>query len=186
MVVEQVRKIPGVQFHHGYDVTADLLNAMQQYLATEVVERTKDFIEYPGFAYGFNIGAVSGQSVTVTEGVALDQEGRRLYHPTAAGYKISFPAASVNVTSGYLCVRAYAKDVRYKSHPYDGTRLPVETALGLEFFMDTAICTNSSGKIYPSSNNGLILCQLTINSVTYGIDQTESKRSPFVKLKDGA
>ena len=186
MVVEQVRKIPGVQFQHGYDVTADMLNAMQQYLATEVTERTKDFTEYPGFAYGFNIGTVSGQSITITEGVGFDQEGRRLYHPTAAGYKISFPAASVNVTTGYLCVRSYSKDVRYKPHPYNGTRLPVETALGLEFFIDTGKYTNPSGKIYPSDNNGLILCQIAITAVTYAIDQTYVHRSPFLKLKDGA
>lgn len=186
MVVEQERRIPGVQFFHGYDVTADMLNAMQQYLATELAERTKDFIENPGFAYGFQIGNISGQSITVTEGVGFDQRGRRLYHPATAGYKVSFPSSASGATSGFLCVRAFSKDVSYRNHPFDGSRLPVETAVGLEFFIDTTTYENANGKKYPSNNDGLVVAKITVSAVSYELAADSSGwRSPYIMLRNG-
>ena len=187
MIIEDTRQISTVQFHKGYDVTADMLNALSQYLNTELADRTKDFIEYPGFAFGFNIGAITGQSIIVTAGVGFDQQGRRLYHPSAASYKVSFPSTGSGVTSGFLCVRAFSKDIAYRVHPYTGVRLPVETAVGLEFFVDLTTYPNTQGKVYPSANNGLVLAKLTISGVSYEADSpTDETRSPFIKMKDGS
>jgi len=187
MVVEQNRKVSGVYFHHGLDVTADMLNALQQFLNSETADRTKDFIKYPGFAWGLQIGAISGQSITITAGVGFDKQGRRLYHPSSAGYKISFPATGSGQNVGYLVVKAYAKDVLYKVHPYNGTRLPVETAVGLEFSVDLSYSTDSAGNVYPSDNDGLVIAQLTISGATYDFDSViaNSNRSPFLTLRNG-
>lgn len=185
-VVEQNRKISGVQFHKGFDVTSDFLNAMQQYLSTELADRTKDFIQYPGFAYGLRIGGVNGMSVTVTAGVGYDGTGQRLYHPSSAVYKVGFPTTGMGSTFGYFCVKAYAKDVSYRIHPYSGERLPVETAVGLEFFVDTANpYADSYGNSYPSSGEGLIIAKLTVLGAGYDYEDTGTNRSPFLKLRDG-
>lgn len=184
MVVEQNRKIPGIYFNRGFDVTADILNAMQQYLDDEIINRTKDFIEYPGFAYGFQVGSISGQSITITSGVGFDQEGRRLYQSKSQSYRVSFPSTGSDITDGYLCVKAYAKDIKYKIHPFNGERLPVETSLGLELFIDTEYYISPQGNVYPSDNNGLVLTKLTISGSSYTWDSTVY-RSPYIKLRDG-
>ena len=188
MVVEQNRRIAGVKFYHGIDVTADMLNALEQYLSTELTDRTKDFTKYAGFAWGLEIGNVSGQSITITSGVGIDQLGRRLYHPASASYKITFPASGSGQNEGFLCVRAFAKDVSYKVHPYDGVRKPVETAVGLEFFVDVSSFTDSVGNRYPSDNNGLVLTKLSISGATYNYDSLieNNNRSPYLTLRDGA
>lgn len=184
MIIEDTRQISTVQFHRGYDVTADMLNALSQYLNTELADRTKDFMEYAGFAFGFAVGNITGQSIVVTEGVGLDQLGRRLYHPNSASYKVTFPSTGTGTTTGFLCVRAFPKDISYRIHPYTGERLPIETVVGLEFFVDLEISTNAQGKIYPSDNNGLVLAKLTLSGVSYTAEQV-TNRSPLVKMKDG-
>ena len=63
MIVEQNIRMPGVQFNRGLDVTADVLNGLQQYLSKELAERTRDTVKYPGFAWGLRVGAISGQSI---------------------------------------------------------------------------------------------------------------------------
>jgi hypothetical protein len=184
MIIEEERQISTTQFHKGYDVTADMLNAMSQYLNREIADRTKDLMDYPGFAYGFKIGAISGQTITITAGSGFDQSGRRLYHPASKSYKIAFPSSGTGITTGYLCVKAYEKDIDYRIHPYTGERLPVETYVGLEFFIDFNTYTNSQAKIYPSDNNGLVLAKLTVSGVSYEADQINF-RSPFIKMKIG-
>jgi len=185
MVLENTRQISTINFHHGYDVTADMLNALAQYFNTELADRTKDFIENPGFAFGMVVGNITGQSITISQGVGFDQQGRRLYHPASSAYKLSFPASGTGYTSGYLCVKAYPKNIDYRIHPYTGERLAVETAIGLEFFVDLSISTNSAGKIYPSGGDGLVIAKLTISGVSYEVDQTEN-RSPYLKMRDGS
>jgi len=185
MVLEDTRQISTVQFHRGYDATADMLNAMSQYFNTELADRTKDFIEYPGFAFGFKIGNITGQSIVVTQGVGFDQQGHRLFHPKDASYKVTFPSTASGTTKGFLCVRSFSKDVDYRIHPYTGERLPVETAVGLEFFVDLNIFTNAQSKIYPSDNNGLVLAQLMLSGVSYTVEQIVN-RSPLLKMRDGS
>ena len=190
MVGEQNKYISGVQFHHGIDVTAELLNALQQYLSTELTERTRDFIKYAGFAWGFRIGRIDGQSITVTQGVAFDQHGTRLYQDADVSYKLGFPPTGGN--TGYLCMKAYPKDVLYRVHPYDGTRHPVETVIGVQFYIDTATSTDVTGNVYPSTNEGLVIAKLTVSGATYAWNDTDVTtqgirltRSPDLKLRDG-
>ena len=185
MIVEDTRQIPTIQFHHGYDVTADALNAMSQYLNTELAARTRDFTEYPGFSFGLQVGSISGQSITITQGVGFDQQGQRLLHPNSAAYTITFPSTGAGVTSGYLCVKAVPKDISYKIHPYTGERLPVESTVALEFFVDLELSTNAQGKIYPSAGDGLIIAKLIISGVSYESDAVNF-RSPYIKMKDGS
>lgn len=184
MILEQNRYLSTVNFYNGYDVTADMLNAQEQYLDSEVINRTKDFMKYPGFSFGLKIGTVTGQSVTITQGVGFDQEGRRLEHPKDISYKISFPTLTSGTNTGYLCVRTFSKNISYRNHPYTGKRLPIETALGLEFYIDLNFSQDSFGNIYPSDNVGLIIGKLTIIGKTYEYEQV-TNRSPFIAMKDG-
>lgn len=188
MVGEQNIRLSGVQFHHGIDATAELLNAVQQYVSTELTERTKDFIRNTGFAWGLKIGRIDGQSITITQGVAFDQYGTRLYHSSDASYKLAFPATATN--TGYLCMKAYPKNVLYKIHPYDGTRHPVETVIGIQFYVDTAVYTDPETNVYPSSGEGLVVAKLTVSGATYDWKDyntaTEHNRSPNLKLRDGS
>jgi hypothetical protein len=181
MLVEQGLNLPGVVFNHGYDVTADNLNVLQQCLINELTDITKDFIKYPGFSWGFQIGDIAGQNITITAGAAVDQNGIRLNHPSATAYKISAPTSSTGTI--YLCVKASIQSVGFKIHPYDGTRHSTETVVGLEFFIDSAIYTGVDGSLYPSDNNGLIISNLTISGSTYGLGT--GVRSPNLTLKDG-
>ena len=191
MVGEQNKRLPGVDFHRGLDVTAEMLNGLQQYLARELVERTRDFIKYPGWAWGFKIGRIDGQSVTITQGVGFDQFGVRLYHDKDAAYKLAFPAATSTATAGnvgYLCVRAYPTAVQYQVHPYDGTRQPTEIAMGVQFYIDLAanLYTDAKSHLYAAGNNGLVLAKLTIVGATYQWDDaTATSRSPNLTMHDG-
>ena len=181
MILEQNQNLATINFHRGYDVTADMLNAQGQYVNEEVIGRTKDMMQYPGFGFGLAVGAISGQSVTVTQGTAFDQQGSRLSHPSDVSYKVSFPTLNSGVNTGFLCVRAKSVNVSYRNHPYTGVRLPVESSLGLEFYIDLTSFTDSLGNVYPSNNNGLIISKLTIVGATYSSDNTV--RSPFVSMK---
>ena len=175
--------MPGIQFNRGMDVTSDMLTGLEQYVDTEILERTKDFIKTCGFVYGFRVGAISGQSITITAGEAFDQLGRRFEQPTDISYKVSFP--STGGTSGYLCIKANPIDSAYQVHPYDGTRKSTESVMGLTVFVDTSFYTDSKGYIYPSDNNGLVLAKLTVSGVSYSYDDIASNRSPLLILKDG-
>ena len=175
--------MPGIQFSRGMDVTSDMLTGMEQYISTELLARTKDFIKIPGFVYGFHVGAISGQDITITAGEAFDQLGRRLGQSTDRAYKVSFPDSGGN--SGYLVVRASLADTAYKVHPYDGTRHPTESVVGLSITIETGSYTDSSGNRYPSDVNGLILAKLLVDGVSYTWDETGTNRSPALALQDG-
>jgi hypothetical protein len=181
MLVEQNINLPGVVFNHGFDVTSDNLNTLQQYLINELTDITKDFIKYPGFSWGLQIGDIAGQNITITAGAAVDQNGIRLNHPSATAYKISAPTGSTGTI--YLCVKASIQSVGFKIHPYDGSRHSTETVVGLEFFIDSSTYTGVDGMLYPSGNNGLIIYDLTVSGSTYGLGT--GVRSPNLKLKDG-
>ena len=183
MILEQARQLSTINFYNGYDVTADMLNAQEQYLDTAVIDRTKDFMKYPGFSYGMEIGTVTGQSVTVTQGVALDQQGIRMDHTADVSYKVVFPTLTSGINTGYLCVRTFSKNIAYRNHPYTGIRLPVETTIGLEFYIDLNNYTDSFSNVYPSDNIGLVLGKLTISDKTYEYEQTS--RSPYIAMKTG-
>lgn len=189
MVGEQNLRMAGVVFHHGIDATADLLNALEQYLSNELTERTRDMLKYAGFAWGLRIGRIDGQAITVTQGVAFDQQGIRIYQDADIGYKLSFPPDGG--TSGYLCVRAAPRTALFKVHPYDGSRHPVETVIAAEFYIDKTVLVSPLGFRYPSDGNGLVLAKLTVSGSTYQWDDTTvaggipTTRSPNIKLRDG-
>lgn len=180
MITDKNLNIPGVIFNHGFDITSDHLNALQQYMVNEISNRTVDLIDYPGFIWGLEIGDVSGQNITITTGVGMDQKGRRLHHKQQAAYKLTIPTGT---TVGYLCVKTDVRDILFKVHPYDGTRHPVESAIGVNFFIGSSIYTDIYGNKYAPNNEGLIICKLTASGLTYSIDT--SVRSPFLKTVDG-
>lgn len=185
MVVSENQKLSGVRFFHGFDATADLLNALQQYVSTELTERTRDLVKYPGFSWGFRVGSVSGQNVTIVKGVGFDQQGARLYQRVDGSYGIVPPTTST--TAFYLCAKAVSKDVLYKTHPYDGSRLPVERVVAIQFFTDTSVYTDADGNVYPSANNGLVVAKLTVSGSSYVVDDlTTGTRSPNLTLRNGA
>ena len=175
--------MPGIQFSRGMDVTSDMLTSMEQYVSTELLARTDDFIKTPGFVYGFRIGAISGQDITVTAGAAFDQTGRRIGQNSNRAYKVSFPDSGGN--SGFLIVRAELTDTAYKVHPYDGTRHPTESVVGIAITIETDSYTDSEGNRYSSDNNGLIIAKLVVDGVSYTWDATGTNRSPNLELQDG-
>jgi len=181
MLVEEGLNLPGVVFNHGFDVTADNLNMLQQYLINELTDITKDFIKYAGFSWGLEVGDISGHNITITAGVGIDQNGIRLNHPSNASYKLYVPTGASD--SVYLCVKAAIQPTGYKVHPYDGTRHSTETVVGLEFFIDTSVYLGLDGWKYPSGNDGLIISKLNVVGNSYALD-TEV-RSPNLTLKDG-
>ena len=185
MIIEQNTQLPGVAFTNGVDVTADMLTGLQQFISTEMAQRSKDFNKYPGVAWGFKIASVIGKSILVTEGVAFDQNGTRLEHPTPLSYAVDFP--TTGVTSAYFCVKSKPVNTLYKLHPYNGTRHATETLIGLTFFIDTTLYTDPLGNIYPSDNDGLVLGRLTIKGSTYDWSDvvTSRERSPYIKMQDG-
>jgi hypothetical protein len=191
MVNTQNLKMPGVVFSHDVDATADLLNAEQQFLATEITERTRDMMQYPGYSWGIRVATVQGQSVTITAGVGIDKYGARLVHPHDASYGIKPPVNTNSSTTNsfYLCVKALPENALYKVHPYDGTRKPIETVIGLEFFSELLAnaTIDSYGNKYPSNSNGLIIAKLSVNGSSYVWDDISAgTRSPVLKMRDGS
>lgn len=172
--------MPGMQFNRGMDVTADQLTAMEQYLSIEIQERTKNFIKKPGFIRGFRIGEISGQNITVTAGEAFDQEGRRLTQSRNISYKVNTPT-SVS-SSSFLILRANPQDGGYRVHPYDGSRKPTETIIGLEIAIESSVGVTALGN-YASNGDGLVLADITLSGNTY--DWTYTNRSPNLEMQDG-
>jgi hypothetical protein len=184
MILDQSLNLPGVIGNHGFDLTSDLLNISQQFTTGYFTEVLQDLIKYPGFSWGLQVGDVVRQNITITSGAALDQLGVRLYHPSAASYKISVPAGTPKNSDLYLCVKSAITSAAYKVHPVNGTRHPTETVVGLEFFISaTTPFTDSHGNKYPSDNNGLIICKMNLSGVSYQVDN--SVRSPNLTLKNG-
>lgn len=175
-------RMSGVCFHRGLDATADMLNAYQQYLSTEITNRTKDLTKTAGFIYGLSVVEGVGQNVLITKGTAIDQRGARLTLKTNTGIGVTPPAANNTEDSFYLCVRAKFTPVRYDQHPYDGSRHPMEHIIGLEFFtnLTTEVYTAIDGITkYPKDNNGMILARLTQAGSGYAIYMNEGDRSPW-------
>ena len=181
MLIDNNLNLPGVQFSHGFDVTSDNLNVLQQYLINSLTDISKDFIKYPGFSWGFQVGDISGQNLTITAGSAMDQNGVRLNHPSATAYKLYAPTGSTG--NLYLCVKTAIQPVGFKIHPYDGTRHATEVVVGLEFFIDQNVYTGIDNTLYAKDNNGLIISMLNVVGNSYELDTTV--RSPNLTLKDG-
>jgi len=189
MVGEQNIRMPGVQFNRGMDVTAEMLNGLQQYLSNELSERTRDLVKYPGFAWGLRVGAISGQSITITKGVGFDQYGSRIYHDTDAAYKLTFPFSTTSTNNvGYLCVQAQLAPALYKVHPYDGTRHSVESVTSLVFSIQLEDdLYKDFTRIYAPGNNGLVIARLTISGSSYNSsDASADDRSPMLTLRNGS
>jgi len=167
----------GITFYRGADATADLFNSMTQYISTEITNRTRDLIKAPGFVWGLHIAQASGQLLTITSGVGVDNNGVRLAHLSDGSYIIQPPI--VGTASFYLCMKAAPVNVAYKVHPYDGSRKPTETVIGIEFFSSSTITTDIYGNIYPTAG-GLVLARLDSNSNTYTYN--ESIRSPNLTM----
>jgi len=181
MLIDQELNLPGVQFNHGFDVTADNLNTLQQYVINSLTDISKDFIKYPGFSWGLEVGDVQGQNITITAGSAMDQNGIRLNHPSATAYKLYAPTGATG--NLYLCVKASIQPAGFKIHPYDGTRHATEVVVGLDFFIDSTMYTGVDNTQYAKDNNGLIISMLNVSGNTYEVDPTV--RSPNLTLKDG-
>ena len=182
--------MPGAVFNTGVDVTAEMLTAVQQYMANEVLMRSKDFIKYAGFAWGLRVGAIVGQTVQISAGVGFDKDGIRLEHPETRTYDIVFP--STGTLEGYLCVKGVAQNISYRVHPYSGERKAVESAIALSFFVDSAYSDDTEGHIYPSAGEGLVIAKLTASGADYQYvdtmesDNTSIYRSPYLTLQDGS
>ena len=185
MISSQNLKMPSIIFYHGIDATADLLNASQQYLSTEISERTRDMIKYPGFSWGLRVASAVGQTLTITQGVGIDRFGARLEQSQDASYGIAPPV--LGQSSFYLCVRALPSNITYKVHSYDGTRKPTEYVVGLEFFGEASFSTDAYGNVYPVNGNGLVIAKITISGSSYSWDDvTSGTRSPNLKMRDGS
>jgi hypothetical protein len=186
MLVENNVNLPSVRFSQGVDIVADTMSAMQQFLATEISERTKDFIETPGFAWGLQVGDLNSKSVTITEGVGFLVDGTRIQHSKTASYNIELPTGQ---TSGYLYVKAVPTNISYRTHPYNGTRHSVETLISLEFgtIKTSDAYIDQNGNIYNKNNDGLIIARLDANGATYTVYSSVAyqTRSPYVGLRTG-
>lgn len=180
----QNRNMNGAVFNRGFDITADLLTISQQYLATAIQYRSRDFIKYPGFAWGMRIAAVTGKSITITKGTGYDQEGVRLNHLSTTAYQIEMP--DTGDREGWLCARAWSEDVLFQVHPYDGTRHATETVVGVEFYIDVDRYVDAVGNYYPSDNSGIIIAKITVAGTSYTWDDTSTgNRSPILTMQDG-
>lgn len=175
-------RMSGVCFHRGLDATADMLNAYQQYMSTEITHRTRDITKTFGLVYGLAVVESVGQNVIITKGTAIDQQGARLTLKTNTGIGVVPPALENMTDSFYLCVRAKFTSIRYDQHPYDGSRYPMESVIGLDFFTNsvTDLYTSFDGiGIYPKDNNGIVLARLTQAGTGYAIYMGSEDRSPL-------
>jgi hypothetical protein len=185
MITEQSTTMPGISFQRGTEISSDLLTAMQQLISKELTERTKDFVEVPGFAYGMNIADVGGHSLTITAGVGFLQDGTRICHPNAASYAIDLPSGQI---MGLLCVKANPVFSSYHVHPFTGEKHATQLLIGLTWYTiqigDAYITASGS---FAAGNLGLIVAKLTVQGSTYTFDSSIIKgyRSPFVGLRTG-
>lgn len=188
IIIEDYMRMPGIICQTGMDVSADLLNNMQGYQATELTERLTDLVGYAGFAWGIRIAKADGALLTITKGVGFDQRGVRLELTTNTTYKVAAP--NDGSTSFYLCMRMIYAPIKYKNRQYDGVRLPVEYATGIEFFVESTVATTQDNRVYPSNNIGLVIAKLAKAGSSYTWtdldDSTEGTvRSPRIATKNG-
>lgn len=173
--------VPGVVFTHNTDVTADMLNAMQQYLASELATRTQDFMLYPGFSYGLYVSSITGSYAVISKGSAIDQNGGRLYTTSDITFGLVSPSASVSVF--YLCVKGVNTPATYIVNKYDGSKIPMESVLSLQFFtaLNEDLHIDAAGHVYAPNNDGLVLAKISQSGDGFG--WSDRVRSPILTMR---
>lgn len=188
VAIDDYIRMPGITCQTGMDVSADLLNAMQGYQAMELTERLTDLIGYAGFVWGIRIAKADGTLLTLTKGVGFDQRGVRMELPSNVIYKVTDP--NDGRTSFYLCMRMVYAPIKYKNRFYDGVRLPVEYAVGVEFFIESDVSTTLDNRVYPLDNIGLVIAKLAKTGSSYTWTDVDDPRvgavrSPRIATKNG-